>query len=207
MGKLRFAIMVVLAATAISAKAQGGANVLRAGQVLQTGQYLYSAVLGNAYWHKLIMQGDGNLVLYLYTKDGKVTPKWSTSTNTPGSYVAMQSDGNFVVYRPNGTPAWDSRTGGHALNLGYNIVLWNDGSLNIYPPGPAIPIWSANKQTTPTDPNNICGPNTSSLPVQNFPTCTVTGAGVKIPGFVAAHCSAEAAAQAASVGATLGACS
>ena len=206
MNKIKIFVMAVMATASICAQAQGGANLLQAGQTLQTGQYLYSAPVNYAYSHKLIMQADGNLVLYLFTKDGTIAPKWSSNTNTAGSYVALQQDGNLVVYRPNGTVAWNSRTGGHAPNPGFKLILENSGELNLFPPGGAQPaMWSANKN--PSSSGNMCGSNGSNLPVRSFPTCTVTGIGVKIPGFVAAHCPAEAAAQAAAVGAVLGACS
>jgi hypothetical protein len=44
---------------------------------------------------KLIMQGDGNLVLY--TSSNK--PVWATNTGGKGaSFARMQDDGNLVVY-------------------------------------------------------------------------------------------------------------
>jgi hypothetical protein len=61
----------------------------------------------------LIMQTDGNLVLY--QQDGTVV--WSTGTGgqdcSGGQCVAIfQTDGNFVVYN-GGTPLWSSGTSGH----------------------------------------------------------------------------------------------
>ena len=42
-----------------------------------------------------IMQSDGNLVLYDYSK----TPRWASWTNgNPGAYLALQCDGNVVIY-------------------------------------------------------------------------------------------------------------
>jgi hypothetical protein len=43
----------------------------------------------------LVMQGDGNLVLYAADR----TPLWATGTyGHPGSTFAVQDDGNIVVY-------------------------------------------------------------------------------------------------------------
>lgn len=45
---------------------------------------------------KLIMQTDGNLVLY----NDKEDPVWSSNTaRRPNSYVVLQDDGNLVIYQ------------------------------------------------------------------------------------------------------------
>lgn len=50
----------------------------------------------------LIMQGDGNLVMY----SGGV-PQWSSQTNGwSGAYAVMQNDGNFVIYHPGSGAIW-----------------------------------------------------------------------------------------------------
>ncbi|MFI9786349.1 hypothetical protein ACIHEI_23065 [Kitasatospora sp. NPDC051984] len=66
---------------------------------------------------ELVMQWDGNLVLYLVGDTGHRGPVlWASGTyNNPGAYAYMQPDGNFVVYRQGGGPA----TGG---------ALWSTGS-------------------------------------------------------------------------------
>jgi arabinan endo-1,5-alpha-L-arabinosidase len=53
---------------------------------------------------RLVMQSDGNLVLY----NGAGTAVWSTGTNGTGSnnHLSMQNDGNIVVYTSGGTPVW-----------------------------------------------------------------------------------------------------
>lgn len=85
--------------------------------------------------YRLILQGDGNLVVYsntdavrwasmtfgsgmhlhtqwpdgnlvLYRGDGK--PVWATMTSTPGSWLQLQDDGNLVMYSPEVRPVWDS---------------------------------------------------------------------------------------------------
>jgi RHS repeat-associated protein len=69
---------------------------------------------------RLIMQADGNLVLY----NGS-TPVWSTETNGhSGSYLQVQNDGNLVIYTNyTGTYSWNTETGGQAKDS------WNSNSL------------------------------------------------------------------------------
>ena len=76
--------------------------------------------------HRVVMQGDGNLVLYR----ANGTPKWATGTD--GSDVggaSFQGDGNLVLYRSDGVPIWASGTDG---NAGAVLVLQDDGNLVIY---------------------------------------------------------------------------
>jgi len=55
---------------------------------------------------RLIMQQDGNLVLY---HGGNA--KWSTGTNgNPGAYFIIQNDGNAVVYSKHNKPLWTTNT-------------------------------------------------------------------------------------------------
>ncbi len=54
------------------------------------------------------MQDDGNLVVY--TPEGK--PVWDSGTwNHPGAWLAIQDDGNLVIYEHKAI--WDSGTWGH----------------------------------------------------------------------------------------------
>ncbi|AKJ31929.1 lectin [Caldimonas brevitalea] len=51
----------------------------------------------------LIMQGDGNLVLY----DSGGAPIWSSGTwGNPGAWLAVQNDCNLVIYSSTGAPIW-----------------------------------------------------------------------------------------------------
>ncbi|MER5640307.1 glycoside hydrolase domain-containing protein [Kitasatospora sp. NPDC002227] len=93
----------------------------------------------------LVMQGDGNLVLYPKTRSSAPGgPLWASGTaGHPGAYAVMQPDGNLVVYRKgSGSPRdalWSTRTwnqpGGHA-------VLQDDGNFVLYRGG--SPLWSSN---------------------------------------------------------------
>ena len=80
----------------------------------------------------LVMQGDGNLVLY----NGK-TPVWASQTMGKGTgpyRAAMQSDGNFVVYDIKNTPTWATGTnrgaGKYAVALqGAKFVVLNSNAI------------------------------------------------------------------------------
>ena len=79
---------------------------------------------------KLVMQTDGNLVLY--SSNG--TPLWNAGTNgNNNAYLNLQTDGNLVLYSSNGTPLWNTGTV-HVPNLLYyvnNSLIMN--SLVIFP--------------------------------------------------------------------------
>src|SRR5438128_2391303 len=77
------------------------------GWALSANQYLLSS--GGEF--QMIMQGDGNLVLYRLGNG----VEWSSNTwGHPGAWAVMQYDGNLVIYiGPNNwnkTPLWASNT-------------------------------------------------------------------------------------------------
>ena len=89
--------------------AAAGGGVLPAGGFLVAGQYI------------LLMQGDGNAVVY-----GNGRALWSTGTNgNPGARLMVQGDGNTVVYGPMNQVLWQSATRGAGAVLG----LDTDGGL------------------------------------------------------------------------------
>jgi alpha-tubulin suppressor-like RCC1 family protein len=60
-------------------------------------------------------------------------PRWQSGTSgRPGSFAVMQRDGNLVVYGPSGVPTWQSGTAGVS---GAFAVLQDDGNLVVYGPG------------------------------------------------------------------------
>jgi len=74
---------------------------------------------------KLVVQGDGNFVLYVST--GKV---WAANTR-PGGYAAtFQGDGNLVVRNSSGTALWASNTHTYPHAI---LAFQTDGNLVIYP--------------------------------------------------------------------------
>lgn len=95
-------------------------NMLKPGNVLMVDQFIESE---NKVF-RLLLQGDGNLVLY---KDNN--PLWSTNSPTlPIEMCMMQGDGNLVLYSNENIPYWASQT---AENPGAYLVLQNDGNLEI----------------------------------------------------------------------------
>ncbi|MGB4758576.1 MAG: hypothetical protein WBP26_00810 [Candidatus Saccharimonadales bacterium] len=109
-------------------------NSRSAGGNLDINQSLYS----NNGLFRLLMQGDGNLVLYK-TGAGAI---WASNTAGRGnSYMAMQTDGNLVVYAFSYGPTWASNTSGPANN-GSRLLVQDDGNVVVY--GPAgQPLWSS----------------------------------------------------------------
>ncbi len=101
---------------------------LAPGDVLTPGQFIRSS---NG-WVTLILQGDGNLVLY--GPQGALRT-WGQAAN----FAVMQEDGNFVLYGPGGA-LWDSVTYGHP---GAFLLVQDDGNLVIYA-GDGTPLWATN---------------------------------------------------------------
>lgn len=92
--------------------------------------------------YKLVMQNDGNLVLYAAGSPDR--DLWASKTKDCGLHprvCLMQSDGRLVVYDDNGKPLWDSGTSVRDSIL----VVQNDGNLVV--DGPARKgIWASNDQ-------------------------------------------------------------
>jgi hypothetical protein len=121
-----FAVLVVLNAGSAFAS-----DTLNPGQILKRGEFLTS----ENQQYTLILQRDGNLVLY----DGKKRPMWTS--NTTGQRVqgcVMQGDGNLVLFLRTDQPVWSTNTAGKP---GSFLVLQNDGNLVIYQPQA---IWASN---------------------------------------------------------------
>jgi hypothetical protein len=114
-----------------------GAATLAPGKSLSSG----ASLVAPGKRARLVMQSDGNLVLY----DGPTTSKalWSSGTNgKPGASAIMQTDGNFVVYDGAHNALWSSGTSGHP---GASLSLQDDGNLVVYDPSRKV-LW-----TTSTD--------------------------------------------------------
>ncbi|MFC5724197.1 hypothetical protein ACFP1Z_28970 [Streptomyces gamaensis] len=80
---------------------------------------------------RLIMQSDGNLVIY--DEFGKAL--WASNTVGQGWTARFQEDGNFVVYTRSGHAVWASGTAGHP---GSRLAVQDDGNVVIYDGSQAI---------------------------------------------------------------------
>lgn len=95
--------------------------------------------------YTLIMQGDGNLVLYESQGSSQV-PLWSSGTwGHPGAWAIMQGDGNLVVYVHSGheqVPLWSTGTWGHP---GTFAILQGDRNFVLYWPTifGYVPLWAS----------------------------------------------------------------
>lgn len=87
--------------------------------------------------HRLMMQGDGNLVLYWHSGQAY----WDTGTRDPGAtHLILQFDRNLVAYGPNGY-LWASHTEGISDDSTH-LKLETDGNLVLYHQG--TPLWQSN---------------------------------------------------------------
>jgi hypothetical protein len=116
----------------------------------------------------LVMQGDGNLVLYLVTPISSLGPAlWSSGTaGNPGAYAYMQTDGNFVIYNRDGGPSvggaiWSTNTSGNPYTT---AVLGADGNFQMISAGGT----SLFQTHTAEDANAICQPTDPGIPA-NLP--------------------------------------
>lgn len=93
---------------------------LNSGQVILPGEFIRS---GNWKYH-LILQGDGNLVLY--PPSGPAL--WSSATNS-ATLLGMQGDGNLVLYNANKVAVWSTGTNGHT---NAHLRVQDDGNIVVY---------------------------------------------------------------------------
>ena len=99
---------------------------LQGGQQIKPGERLKNGA------YSLVLQGDGNLVLY-----GPTGALWANYkfSSTP-SRLVMQGDGNLVLYDSNGA-YWHTKTNGNGNST---LNLQPDGNLVIYTSG-GSPVW------------------------------------------------------------------
>lgn len=117
-------------AIASSSVTQIVSDTLKSDEQLTKGQFLTS----NNGRYQLILQEDGNLVLYEVKR-----ALWSSRTNGKAvSRCVMQSDGNLVIYGFN-KAIWASRTDG---NAGAYLIVQDDGNVVIYVNDKSI--WATN---------------------------------------------------------------
>lgn len=116
-------------------------RALYRGKELRVGQILVANDLG----YRLVLQGDGNLVLY--RKGGSA--KWSSRTNTGDAAerptrLVHQNDGNLVLYTADGRWKWQSAT---ASTSSHRLLLQKDGNLVLYTKS-REPLWHRHDDTS-----------------------------------------------------------
>ena len=108
-GTIVLAVSISIAIQAIMIDA-ANTDTLHAGESLKAGQQLTSGG-GVA---KLVVQGDGNLVLYQTNTGAQNDPVlWASNTHTStatGLHLDLQGDGNLVFYWDPGRVVWASNT-------------------------------------------------------------------------------------------------
>jgi hypothetical protein len=129
-------------------------TTLHPGQCLHPAQALAS----QNKLYRLIMQADGNVVLY----DHQSHPIWTTNTKgcTPREF-AMQTDGNLVLYSTDNKPRWASGTHN---NPGAFLNVQDDGNLVIYREGsraetPNNALWDRSGKNKPGSPVTPSAPD------------------------------------------------
>ena len=118
------AALLLSTTTIISAHA---AQVLTAETQLEKGQYLSS----RSGIFSLVMQNDGNVVIYFNSPGGTRPSNFSTHTSN-GHHLRMQMDGNLALYKADGTWAWNSKTGGRPYDMGYKLILTETGRAQVF---------------------------------------------------------------------------
>lgn len=111
-------------------------DALFAGDKLLAGQSVYSA----SDTYRLVMQTDGNLVLYPLTGGSQGAAVWASNTSgTASPYLVMQADGNLVIYNGSTTPhtpVWSTASS----NGGSYFTVQDDGNTVVYKG--ATPQWA-----------------------------------------------------------------
>jgi hypothetical protein len=129
-------------------------NTLNPGEQLTIGQQLQS----DNGLYALVMQQDGNLVLYEGITGSTGTAVWATNTNNPQSLArpvraVMQPDGNFVLYSAQNNPVWAVGTAqnvGTTIVSGSRLVLQNNRNLILRSPQNTR-VWASNTRLRGTD--------------------------------------------------------
>ncbi|CAF1515779.1 unnamed protein product, partial [Adineta ricciae] len=118
---------------------QAPRSSLPAGQQLQQWEALTSS--NGAY--RLIMQEDGNLVLYVSEKCIPVNAIWSTGSFSNGPHrFQIQTNGNLVAYNGKNQAMWNSNSSRQNVERGH-LVMQNDGNLVLHDNNHRA-VWASN---------------------------------------------------------------
>jgi hypothetical protein len=166
---IRASILMALVTLLLADEAAAQTTVrMNANQRLEKGQKIEVAGKGH-----LIMQTDGNLVLY----DAANQPRWATGTNGRAvTHVIMQKDGNLVIYNRK-IPVWASDTYTAGARGGYfeiDLTTWTgriyraDGAVAKVLFGQGAIATAPAAQPTPSQPQTV--------QIVEGPTTVITGA-------------------------------
>jgi exopolysaccharide biosynthesis protein len=112
---------------------------MTAGNLILPNHAIYSLTKN----HALVMQSDGNLVVY----DISWEAIWAAGINGKGGVRAiMQGDGNFVVYKSytSMSPSEAVWSTGTYNNPGAWITMQDDGNLVVYNAAGTRALWASN---------------------------------------------------------------
>jgi DNA-binding beta-propeller fold protein YncE len=135
------------AAAKRSTATSSATGTLKAGSVLAPGNILYSP----NHKYGLVMQTDGNLVLYNQAKQWL----WSSQTSSKGAEAAFQTDGNLVVYSTAKKALWASGTKATASAV---LEMGNTGDLVIKSSASGAELWSSQINLSALTTNEVLAP-------------------------------------------------
>ncbi|KAM9987746.1 hypothetical protein ACTFIZ_003106 [Dictyostelium cf. discoideum] len=110
-------------------------------ELLRQGEHLHSSTRSTleskCKRYKLIMQNDGNLVLYIGTLKSQSDQYslWSSGTYCKGQgpyRLCMQGDGNLVIYDSKDIATWSTGTNGQGVRGHYSMKLRSSGQIVVY---------------------------------------------------------------------------
>lgn len=140
-------------------------NELRSGDQLLVNDKLIS----NNGLYFLILQEDGNLVMYEY---GGTKAVWATGTNGNVKNAIMQEDGNFVLYSDKG-PVWASNTVGSksflSLQDDRNLVVYRENGKAVW----SSDTWVELLQASSTGKWSFANDNSDKIRIENPPDTVV----------------------------------
>jgi hypothetical protein len=141
------------------ARAGALTSSLAAGATLQPGEYLTSS----GGYYRLVMQPDGNLVLYgcATVAQNCTYAVWNLGTSgQPGNRLTMQRDGNLVLYSRTGRAVWATMTNRTGNANVFHVQ--DDSNLVVYSGSRAV--WSSGTRSTYA---HVAGRQVTDLRSQN----------------------------------------
>ena len=118
-------------------------NTIKSGGVLRQGEHIYSP---NAYFY-MIMQGDGNLVIYRNLIYEGIWASHTSGKSYPPYELIMQNDGNLVIYAYRGNAIWSSGTSEQGVGP-YTLSLSDDALLKIVD-STGTELWNSGTRAEP----------------------------------------------------------